>query len=483
MFNKKRFLIFLYTFCALVISDALYAQEQTSAIQKITVHLDSLSKTGHFSGVVLIAKNGKPLLRRAYGFANLADRVPNRYDTRFNLASIGKMFTAVAIMQLVQDNKVSLNATVGQYLPAFPNKTVQDSVTIRQLLTHTSGLGNFWEALDKVPFQHYRTLQDYVPLFANQPLLFKPGTSFSYSNSGYMLLGMVIETVTGTNYFDYVTAQVFRPARMMHSGFPSMDEVASNIATGYSRSTTQPGKWLNNNYTGVIKGLPAGGCYATADDLLQFSTALSGNRLLNATNLKEMTTGKFDYERGRYALGFVEEQVNGHRIIGHSGGNVGIANELMVITDLGYTIVILTNGDVDNYWDVDAFIRKQLVGPTPQTMNYDFTQKLIFHTLKNDLAAGEKFIQEKPQHIVIRSGLIEQTAFKLLWEGKAAQAVTLCRLNLAAFPDRFYLCLNLADACRQAGDHQGAIANYKKYLEKEPDDKEAAAQLQQLLQK
>lgn len=464
-----------------LLSVPLRAQQSPAVIRQTAVHLDSLAKTDHFSGVVLIAKNGRPLLRKAYGFANLADQVRNRADTRFNLASMGKMFTAVAIMQLAEAHKISLDEPAGKYLPDYPNKAVRDSVTIRQLLTHTSGLGNFWEALDKVPFQHYRTIQDYLPLFAAQPLLFKPGARLLYSNTGYMVLGLVIEAVTGQNYFDYVTAKVFRPAGMDHTGFSALDEVNANTAIGFTRSTDRPGAWLNNNYTGVIKGLPAGGCYSTADDLLRFAAALTRGRLLNAASLTEMTAGKFPYERGRYGLGFVEEQVNGHRIIGHSGGNTGIADELMIVTDLGYTAVILTNGDVDNYWEIDAFIRKRLVGPTPQTLNYDFTNRLIALAIKKGSEPAEQLLHTKPAAIVIRDGLIEQIGNKLLWEGKAKQAVAVCRLNVLAYPEQSYVYLNLADACRQAGEQLEAIVNYKKYLEKEPDDKDAAAHLQQLL--
>ncbi|HVW94369.1 MAG TPA: serine hydrolase [Mucilaginibacter sp.] len=481
--NKYAALLLLAVSMMLMPAAALQAQTNTAPIKQISAHLDSLAKTDHFSGVVLIAKDDKPLLRKAYGLANLADRIPNRPDTRFNLASMGKMFTAVSIMQLVQENKISLDALVGKYLPAYPSQTVRDSVTIRQLLTHTSGLGNFWEALDKVPFQHYRTLQDYLPLFAPQPLLFKPGTRFLYSNTGYMVLGLVIEAVTGTNYFDYVTAHVFRPAGMNHTGFPALDEVSPNIATGYTRSADHPGLWLNNNYSGIMKGLPAGGCYSTADDLLHFAKALTCGCLLSAASLKEMTTGKFNYERGRYGLGFVEEQVNGHRVIGHSGGNIGIADELMIVTDLGYTAIILTNGDVDNYWDIDAFIRKRLVGPTPQTLNYDFTRQLIAVALEKGNPAAELLFHAKPASLIVRAGLIEQTGNKLLWEGKAADAVKVCRLNVMAFPDQSYVYLNLAEACRQAGDLAEAIANYKKYLAMEPDDKDTAARLQQLMKK
>ncbi|SDF13881.1 CubicO group peptidase, beta-lactamase class C family [Mucilaginibacter pineti] len=481
MTTKINFIAVMLALAGVMLSFNGQAQKHPGIIRQTTAHLDSLAKNDHFSGVVLMASHGRTLLEKAYGFANLADRLPNKPDTRFNLASMGKMLTAVAIMQLVEAHKVSLDETVGKYLPDFPNRAIKDSVTIRQLLTHTSGMGNFWEALDKAAFQHYRTLKDYLPLFAASPLRFKPGKSFLYSNDGYMVLGLVIEAVAGTDYFDYVTANVFRPAGMSATGFPALDEVNPNMAAGFTRSTEQPGKWLNNNYTGVIKGLPAGGCYSTAGDLLRFAGALTRGKLLGAAGLHEMTTGKFNYERGKYGLGFVEEQVNGHRIIGHSGGNTGIADELMIVTDLDYTVVILTNGDVDNYWGVDAFIRKQLVGATPQTRNYDFTQRLISAAISKDNTAAAALFHNKPADIVIRAGVIEQAGNKLLWERKAAAAVRVCRLNVLAYPEESYVYLNLAEACRQAGDRTEAIANYKKYLEKEPDDKDAALHLQQLL--
>jgi D-alanyl-D-alanine carboxypeptidase len=185
------------------------SQNLESIVYPIRSHLKNLEKENNLSGVVLIAKNGKPIYREAFGFANLPDSIKNKPDTKFNLASMNKMFTGMAIMQLVQSGKISLQDKVGKYLLDYPNKTVADSVTIHQLLTHTSGMSSFWEEYDKLAKEKFKTVSDYLPLFVNKKLVFAPGSDFLYSNSGYMVLGLIIEKVSSQNYFDFVKEYIY----------------------------------------------------------------------------------------------------------------------------------------------------------------------------------------------------------------------------------------------------------------------------------
>jgi CubicO group peptidase (beta-lactamase class C family) len=239
-------------------------------------HLNSLARNEDFSGVVLIAKDGNPILQAAYGYANLADHIPNHIDTRFNMASMGKMFTAVAVMQLVQQGKIALTEEVGRYLPDFPNEAVRTQVTVEQLLTHTSGMGNFWEQLDEKAKDHYRSVSDYIPLFAHEKLLFEPGKGFAYSNNGFTVLGLIIEAVSGKSYFDYVKENIYLPCGMADTDAFALDEPVSRMAIGYSRSQDRPGQLVSNLFVTTFKGGPAGGSYTTAPDLLRFADALVG---------------------------------------------------------------------------------------------------------------------------------------------------------------------------------------------------------------
>ncbi|MDB5973813.1 MAG: serine hydrolase [Nevskia sp.] len=479
-FGALAFCLWLPLACA---TQAQGAPRAADLARPTEAHLRILARTDDFSGVVLIARDGVPVFRKAYGFSNLADRVPNREDTKFNIASMGKMFTAVAIMQLMESGRLSLDEKVGKYLPDYPNVAVRDSVTIRQLLTHTSGMGNFWEPLDKRAKEQFRTTADYLPLFVDQALLFAPGSSFAYSNSGYMVLGLILERVTGVSYCDYVKEHIYKPAGMKDTDAYELDYVVPNLATGYSRSTDRPGQWTSNTYVNVVKGGPAGGSFSTADDLLAFANALMHFKLLSPQDTSELTTGKVPYGSRMYAYGFTEEISGGHRLIGHGGGNAGIADELMIFTDLGYTAIVLTNGDVDNFWDIQAFIKKRLLGSTPDIESYYFTKGVIDAALKSGYEAGIAALNDKPKAIAVRGGLIEQGGNRLLAEGRNDDAITVFRLNEFAHPEDSSVYANLAEAHSRAGHRDQAIELYKKYLGLEPDDAKAAEKLKELTAK
>jgi CubicO group peptidase (beta-lactamase class C family) len=457
------------------------AESRADLVRQTAARLQTLAQEDDLSGVVLIAKDGKPVFQQAYGYANLADHLPNRIDTKFNLASMNKMFTAVAVMQLVETGKISLQEKFGKYLVDYPNREVADSVTIEQLLTHTSGMGNFWEAHAKLAKERFKTTSDYLPLFVDQPLLFAPGAKFAYSNSGFMVLGLVIEKITGQSYYDYVRERIFRPAGMVDTESYELDGTIPNLANGYSMSLDNPGKWKSNFYTNVFKGTPAGGGFSTAGDLLKFANALLGFKLLNRANTELCTTGKVKYEKGKYAYGFSESIENGHRIVGHSGGHLGIANELMIYTDLGYTVIILTNGEVENYWEASNFIKRQLIGSTPALDSYFFTKKVIEITRRSGFGAGAQVAGKSGPNEILRESVIERYGYKLLFQKKSEPAIHLFKLNALKFPLSGYSYYNLAEAYRVMGQTDLAIENYRKYLAIEPEDKDTEATLTKLL--
>lgn len=458
----------------------LGAQSTRDAITQIQAHFDSLETVDHLSGVVLIAREGKILFQKAYGYANLADSIPNKLNTRFNLASMNKMFTGLAVMQLVQAGRISLQEKVGTYLPGYPNRSVRDSVTIHQLLTHTSGMGNFWEAHDSLAKEKFKSIADYLPLFANQKLMFAPGARFSYSNSGFMVLGLILEKVSGQDYFDYVRDHIYKPARMTDSDAYCLDEVIPRLATGYTMCVEKQGQWKNNTWTNVVKGTPAGGGYSTAKDLLNFALALQSFKLLNADNTDAYTLGRIKYAKGLYGYGFSEETINNHKVMGHTGGHYGIANEFMIIPDLHYIVVILTNGEVENYWEASNFIKYKLVGSTPAMDNYFFTRKVCNLIAERGLDKGMTLIKNNQGRYSIRESVVERVAYKCLFEGKNKAAFDLFKLNMALFPESSVGYYNLGTACYVTGDVRGAIEYYKKYLVLEPGDGEVMGRVKLL---
>ena len=180
------------------------------------------------------AKDGKVIFKKAWGKADHVSGALNRIDTKFNLASAGKMFTGVAVLQLVEAKKLALDDTVGQHLPDYANKDVREQVTIRHLLTHTSGLGEMFNAL-KNERERLRSVKAFVRLFENDSLRFKPGSRWSYSNAGYCLLGAIVEKVSGENYYDYLDKHVFGPAGMRNTGAFETDKPIDNLAIGFTR--------------------------------------------------------------------------------------------------------------------------------------------------------------------------------------------------------------------------------------------------------
>jgi CubicO group peptidase (beta-lactamase class C family) len=312
---------------------------------------------GQFSGAVLVAKNGRPLLARGYGLADRTRRIANTAETRFCIASLGKMFTAVAIAQLVEQGRLSFSDAIGKYVRGFP-PAVADTVTIAELLTHTSGLGDVALGTPDPP----RTLAAMLQRIARKPLRFKPGSRFSYSNDGFIVLGAIVERVSGQSYADYVRKHIFEPAGMTATAIRTYRPVdVPRMAHGYMRvgsdgQPVQPGPGaprgaLRDNSDHVQIGNPSGGSYSTVTDLLAFAEALTTNKLLGSTLTKTVLAGKVDARRpggphvDRYAYGFDDARVNGVRIVGHNGGTPGYEGQLDIYPDKGYVAVMLTNQD------------------------------------------------------------------------------------------------------------------------------------------
>ncbi len=327
------------------------AQHKLTATQiraKVDSLLNALVATDAFSGTVYVAQNGKPIYARAFGLANKGWKAPNRIDTRFNLASITKMFTAVAVAQLVEQGKLSYSDTVGKILPDYPNKEVAQKVTLHHLLSHTSGLINGRSLVEKTPQSPtVRTIAEMVTPFENEPLSFPPGQQFDYSNAGFILLGAIIERASGQSYYDYVREHVFKSAGMAHTDFYELDADPPNLATGFMDGPN--GTRLDNIFEVGVKGSPAGGAYSTGADMTRFHMALIRHQLLSEQSLATLWAGVTEQpERGaEYGYGAYIEHYNGTRIVWHGGGWKGVTNQFDLYPELGYTVVILSNYDDD----------------------------------------------------------------------------------------------------------------------------------------
>jgi len=317
--------------------------ELTEKDQEIKDHVLGLSSTS-FSGSVLVAKGDYILATNAVGLADREHDVPNTLDTQFNLGSMNKMFTAVAIMQLVEQGKIGLNNTVSDYISDYPNRDVAEKVTIHHLLTHTSGMGDFfYEIALQNSWRNHSEVIDYLPLFVDDPLLFEPGTQSSYSNAGYIVLGLIIEKVSGQSYFDYIRDNIFIPCEMFSSTYLESERTGAKVAIGYTS------EGISNDDMRLLNGCPAGGGYSTVYDLYNFSRALLAGELLSREYLEIMFKPRSSFpELGvneTYCYGLMSRGYGQERMIGHGGGSPGVSSACFFFPDTGYFVIVLTNID------------------------------------------------------------------------------------------------------------------------------------------
>ncbi|HYN01305.1 MAG TPA: serine hydrolase domain-containing protein [Vicinamibacteria bacterium] len=320
--------------------------EQAKA--ELGAFLDRLAEAGAFSGTALLAKDGQVVFEGARGIADRNHGVPMRLDSKLNLGSMNKMFTAVVIGQLVDEGTLSFQDPVSKFLGGKGwTKADLSKVRVEHLLSHTSGLGSYFnDTYQRMARQLLRKVDDYKPLVAEETLAFEPGTRWQYSNTGFLLAGAVIEAVTGQDYFDVVRERVYAKAGMPTSDSYDIDLVVPNLAIGYSRERTAIGtRWRANTFEHVIRGGPAGGGYSTARDLLAFAEAMRKGKLVSATTARLLWSAKPELRSPDYGYGFgVGTDSLGPRV-GHSGGFSGIASVLDIYLDSEWTLVVLSNVD------------------------------------------------------------------------------------------------------------------------------------------
>jgi D-alanyl-D-alanine carboxypeptidase len=312
------------------------AVAESALPESIATLFDGYKAKG-FSGAVIVARRGEPLFAAAHGDADRAGHRALTLDTPINLASDNKMFTAVLIAQLVEEGKLGLDDKVGKHLPDWPQAAVRERVSVRDLLTHTSGLGDYWGPAHAARIGALDTVAEYAELLHADAPAAEPGQAFKYSNNGYVLLGLIAERVTGRDYYDLVRERVYARAGMRHSDHYRRDDEASGRAVGYGRDG-QP-----NTARIALRGSPAGGGYASANDLLRFATALEGGKLVRPPMLREMTSGRAAMGPDMaYGLGFgVTRGKELH--YGHDGGSPGASASFEVFPESGYVVIVLSN--------------------------------------------------------------------------------------------------------------------------------------------
>lgn len=327
-------------------------------IEAIEARAASRAANDQFSGAILLAQNGRVMFQKAYGLADRANRKPNTLDTQFRFGSMGKMFTAVAIMQLVERGKIDLDAPIGRYLADYPNQDIATKVTVAHLLSHTGGTGNIFGPDFDRRKASLRSTKDYVDLYGGRAPEFAPRSRQSYSNYGFILLGRIVEQVSGLRYDDYIQRNIFKPAGMASTGNRPESEVLPNRAVSYMGSGA---RLKSAEETLPLNGTAAGGGYATVGDFNRFVAGLTSHRLLRSGTLRKLIDGGVRMADGKFAgFDFGGTMAGAGRFIGHGGGAPGMSGSLQHFLNSGVTVIVLANRDPGTAESIAMFAAHRL---------------------------------------------------------------------------------------------------------------------------
>lgn len=464
----KMFSVFLLI---LLMVCPLWAQELNDKIDELMVQFINLDQ---FSGSVLLAKDGEILYAKAFGEADKDFHVNNTLNTKYNIGSIGKTFTGISIMQLAEQNKLNVSDPVIKHLIDFP---YGDKITIHHLLSHTAGTFNYFAHPDFAQQMfRIRSVGDALPLIYDQELRFEtPGEQFSYSNSGIVILGAIIEKLSGQTYADYLKQNILTPAGMNDTGINYLEDIVENRAVGYTKSIS--GEFKRN----IFRVPPAnadGGIETTVLDMLKYDQALYGSTLLNEKSKQKMFTPNL--EKYGYCFGITEKF--GNIIVGHGGGTSGVSAAFHRYLDDRYVIIVMANysgaaGPVSR--GIEAIIFG-VEYPKPKPLFAEFIyQKIAKEGLAN-LVDNFQTIIQKNGYQIRSSGQLNMVGYTFIQEKKNQEAIEIFKLNVTLFPDEANPYDSLAEAYMLEGKYNLSRKYYNKALEVDPTFDNAKQMLERL---
>lgn len=479
MKTKKLFVLFVLT---LMTATAALAQENAKKIEDL---LKSYNDYGQFNGAVLVADKGKVVFAKGFGMANMEWEIPNQTDTKFRVGSVTKQFTAALIMQMVEEGKIKLDGKITDYLPDY-RKDTGGKVTIHQLLNHTSGipsytgLPNFFSEVSRNPY----TVDDFVKKFSSGDLEFEPGSKFSYNNSGYFLLGAIVEKVSGKTYEAVLKERIFEPLQMKNSGYDVYATILPKRANGYQKS---PNGYINAPYLDMSLPYAAGSLYSTVEDLLKWDQSLYEDKILSAESKKLMFTPGLS----NYGYGFsINDQPVGKtaqktKVIQHSGGINGFNSLLTRFVDKQQTVIVLDNVGMGNYHGKITTAVFNILNNQP----FDQPKKSISDTLmpiaseKGTAAAIAEYRKLKSSNAAMydfSEGELNRLGYNLLQTKRVKDAIEIFKLNVEMFPAASNPYDSLGEAYLADNQKDLALANYKKALELDPKNVSARQAVNQI---
>lgn len=463
----------------------LFAQDKAQQIEQL---LSKYNEYGQFNGSALVAENGKVIFKKGFGFANMEWNIPNQPDTKFRLGSVTKQFTALLIVKLAEEGKLKLDVPITTYLPDYPKEN-GDKITIHNLLTHTSGIPNYTNAPNffKDKARNPYTPEEFVKTFSSLPLEFKPGEKFNYSNSGYFVLGYIIEKISGKSYEQFLQETIFTPLKMENTGYDHSDKIIKNRAAGYEKE----GKVLSNAaYIDMSIPYAAGSLYSTVEDLYLWDQALYTNKLLSEKSMELLFKPYIKAWDDSYGYGWsIEEVANGDKgkvkVIEHGGGINGFNTIISRIPADKNLVVLLNNAGGTVLGEMNDAIRAILYNqPYTQPKKSLALELLDVFSQKGTTAGLEiyKKLKTDPTY-AIKEGDINRVGYQLLQDGKTKEAIEAFKINVETFPKSGNVYDSLGEAYLKDGNKQLAIVNYKKSIELDPKNEGGKKALEEILKK
>jgi CubicO group peptidase (beta-lactamase class C family) len=447
-------------------------------VQKIDALLKQYYDYGQFNGSILVAENGKVIYKKGFGMANMEWNIPNQPDTKFRIGSITKQFTAALILQLVEEGKIKLDGKITDYLPDY-RKDTGEKVTIHQLLNQTSGIPdytarpNFTAEISRNPY----AIADFVKKFASDDLEFEPGSKYRYSNSGYSILGAIIEKVTGKSYETAVSERIFKPLGMTSSGYDHPTSLIEKRASGYQKT---PDGFENTTYLDMSIPYAAGSLYSTVEDLFKWDQSLYEDKILSADSKKLMfTPGLGNYGYGirisDMPIGKTDQRI---KIIGHGGAINGFSALIARAVEKRQTVIILDNVNLGRLHGQITHSIISILNGQP----FDAPKKSITETLykiaveKNVVSAVAEYRKLKAENSPMYDFSEKELnilGYQLLGLKRRKDAIEIFKLNVEMFPNSSNPYDTLGEAYLEDGQKELALANYKKAVELDPKNANA----------
>lgn len=455
----------------------------TAKAKKIDELMQQMYARRQFNGAVLVAQDGQVVYRKGFGLAQMEWGIPNAPDTKFRIGSITKQFTAVLVLRQVERGKIKLDASLSEYLPYY-RKDTGAKVTIHHLLNHTSGIPSYTARPDMEKFSKQSFgVEEFVKQYCSADLDFEPGARFVYNNSGYFILGAVLEQVSGKSYEALLREEILVPLGMSDTGYDHWNELLPKRAAGYAKRIDG---FVTDSYLDMSVPYAAGSLYSTVDDLYRWDQALYTDRLLTPEMKKKM----FTPEKNNYAYGWVVLQLpagapaGGSTATLHGGGINGFNTLIYRVLEPRILVVLLNNTGGAPLNPIQTGIMN-ILNDRPYTLPALPVAEALWPILNEQgtAAAIAKYREWKsasPPAYVFAEPQLNNLGYALLQRGRAADAIEIFKLNVEMFPASANVYDSLGEAYVAAGEKALAMKNYEKSFELNPRNTNAAEALKKL---